>query len=304
MSTRIKVLAILVGTALSFLTLPAYAAAVNLVEYDDPLGDACDVVPGGPCTGTAPDFSGLSVRNYVDGEITFAAEVANRSNFESGDDYDFALDTDRNPATGPTGADWRVLFQEVAGTSEISVDRWNENAHDFQSWQIAQNWGWSQGPFVSFKMADLGLRFGDSFDFYLLSEKGSEADFAPGGAGSVPPLTWSFHVERVPDCGLDGSQGPDVLTGTTGHDYICGHRGKDEISGFAGADRLLGGDGPDLLRGGSGADVLRGGEGRDLILAGGGHDRIYARNGSIDTIRCGNGNDVVVSDAKDRLIGC
>src|SRR3954453_20604515 len=124
MSTRIKVLAILVGTALSFLTLPAYAAAVNLVEYDDPLGDACDVVPGGPCTGTAPDFSGLSVRNYVDGEISFAAVVANRSSFKNGDDYEIGLDTDRDPTTpqaGSRGLEWSMTFFTANGTTKFQV---------------------------------------------------------------------------------------------------------------------------------------------------------------------------------------
>jgi Ca2+-binding RTX toxin-like protein len=59
----------------------------------------------------------------------------------------------------------------------------------------------------------------------------------------------------------------------------------------------------DKLYAGAGGDRLDGGPGRDLLHGGAGPDRLDARDGRRDTIMCGGG-DVVMADARDRLLGC
>jgi Ca2+-binding RTX toxin-like protein len=60
----------------------------------------------------------------------------------------------------------------------------------------------------------------------------------------------------------------------------------------------------DRLSGGDGNDRIDGGDGRNRYLGGAGRDVIDAANGSVETISCGTGRDVVRADAGDRLRGC
>ena len=132
------------------------------------------------------------------------------------------------------------------------------------------------------------------------------------------------------DC-IDGATGNDTivggddndkLVGASGDDRLSGDDGRDSLFGGAGKDRLAGGDGRDSLGGGSGNDRLEGGpdadrlfgeggkdrilagDGRNVVDGGSGNDSIEARNGEVDTIRCGRGRDLVRADRSDRLSSC
>jgi Ca2+-binding RTX toxin-like protein len=71
------------------------------------------------------------------------------------------------------------------------------------------------------------------------------------------------------------------------------------VSAGAGGDRVNGGSGNDRLAGQSGADVITGGAGSDTITGGDGNDRIDARDGAVDTVTCGAGEDVAKLDEND-----
>ena len=86
--------------------------------------------------------------------------------------------------------------------------------------------------------------------------------------------------------GIDGGSGDDTLTTGAGDDTVAGGAGADRISTGPGADRIDGGAGADVLRGGSGADRLR------------------SRDRSTDSVSCGPGRDVALSDAKDWIEPC
>ncbi|TML33540.1 MAG: hypothetical protein E6G29_12000 [Actinobacteria bacterium] len=51
----------------------------------------------------------------------------------------------------------------------------------------------------------------------------------------------------------------------------------------------------------SGNDHLIGGKGRDVLKGGPGNDTIDARDGQVDTINCGSGDDQVKADRKDHV---
>ena len=258
------------------------ASAANIAVFHDPVGD-----PG-------PDVSALRITNYTDGTLVLSIRVADETSF--GDDF------------------YHVTLDDLGESSTQPEYRFVLRAYEIRSWQLnpatgdfdptrppSLEWGWSVGPVFTVKIDELGLAFGDRFATQIRTfDTRGGADVAPD-----PPRRWTFRLERIPDCGLDGTRGGDVLAGGRGGDHICGHRGNDTIRGGAGNDRLAGGAGRDLLIGGLGHDTLRGGPGRDRIVAGRGNDRIYARDGQRDTVRCGRGDDVVVSaDARDHLIGC
>jgi len=120
---------------------------------------------------------------------------------------------------------------------------------------------------------------------------------------------------------LKGTKKRDRILGRGGDDLIKGRRGRDRLKGNKGNDTLLGGKGNDRLRGGPGEDVLSGGQGNDRIAGGPGRnqinmvdgveqgspgdDVINARNGELDEIDCGAGNDTVYVDrAEDGVIDC
>jgi hypothetical protein len=114
-----------------------------------------------------------------------------------------------------------------------------------------------------------------------------------------------------------------TFNGTPGNDdvYITSRDDKRVINTFEGDDKIEGGYGTEIIDGGAGADAINGGYGHDTITGGPGpdvingdggaycgyytcsvpfgNDTIYARDGEVDQIECGVGEDTVVADAAD-----
>ncbi len=121
---------------------------------------------------------------------------------------------------------------------------------------------------------------------------------------------------------------PSTLTGSDADEYlevvqvtspstIRGAGGNDTLRGSDGAETLDGGPGNDDVDGGMGDDTITGGPGRDSIAGdrrGGdcgpvwcklpfGNDTIDARDGEVDSVGCGFGEDTVYADANDVVSG-
>ncbi len=98
---------------------------------------------------------------------------------------------------------------------------------------------------------------------------------------------------------------PSTMNGFGGDDQLSGTDRADVIDGGAGADELNGGYGGDTITGGPGADVINGdrparcNEMHCDISPGAANDVINARDGEVDSIACGPGEDRVVADASD-----
>ncbi len=119
-----------------------------------------------------------------------------------------------------------------------------------------------------------------------------------GGAGND-----EFFVRSSAD------QGDSTVTGAGGDDRLTGHDHVEAIDGGAGADRIEGGFGNDALTGGPGRDTIFGDSTADTCnllscRVPFGNDVIDARDGEVDTIDCGVGEDRVTADAIDVLAGC
>jgi Ca2+-binding RTX toxin-like protein len=111
----------------------------------------------------------------------------------------------------------------------------------------------------------------------------------------------------------------DVTAPETGSNGSYDGRGGDDVilAGDAHGDTLNGGAGNDQLTAGFGNDTIVGGPGQDIIqadrpgrcnelhcdLPGGalGDDTIDVRDGEVDTVNCGIGNDKVTADANDSI---
>src|SRR6478752_5811599 len=123
-----------------------------------------------------------------------------------------------------------------------------------------------------------------------------------------------------------GASGNDTINGVQGNDWLNGGAGDDKISGDANGtgdltsrDRMYGGsgndtsdgqNGNDLMSGGTGDDTQHGGAGNDKIFAnlgqdttyvdaGTGDDRFHTRDGEVDRVTCGDGNDTALLDNVD-----
>lgn len=125
-------------------------------------------------------------------------------------------------------------------------------------------------------------------------------DYIDGGTGSDANL---------PDfIGLEGGSGDDRVSGGSGNDIIdgdylnclvpaCDEDADVEVpNNQQGDDSLDGGPGDDGIYGQRGNDTLIGGPGIDLLFGDQDNDRIYARDGQVDYIYCGPGNDLVQYD--------
>jgi RTX calcium-binding nonapeptide repeat (4 copies) len=103
---------------------------------------------------------------------------------------------------------------------------------------------------------------------------------------------------------LTGGAKDDSLSGGTGNDTLTGGAGDDLLVGDLGNDRLSGGAGRDDLDGDFGNDTLIGGPAKDVFFGFVGRDRIDAVDGVKETVDCGNDDDVVRIDLRDRIQFC
>lgn len=90
-----------------------------------------------------------------------------------------------------------------------------------------------------------------------------------------------------------------VELGGGGDNTLRGTDGADRIAGFNGGDVLYGGPGDDTLYGGAGKDEIYAAQGDDDVLAGAGDDFIEAKDGRVDRVGCGPGDDSVSADRED-----
>jgi hypothetical protein len=157
--------------------------------------------------------------------------------------------------------------------------------------------------------------YGGSLDDLLLGEEG--LDILNGGPGNDV---------------LDGGPGPDQISGgdvpgypANGFDLVDysdrvvgvsvsldgrtndGEPGEgdtvgtnvEDVAGGSGPDVIVGSDVSNELYGEEGNDTIDGGPDEDLLDGGGGDDTLRARDGAIDRLSCGSGNDTAVVDADD-----
>jgi Ca2+-binding RTX toxin-like protein len=118
---------------------------------------------------------------------------------------------------------------------------------------------------------------------------GSLADTLDGGAGTDT---------------IDGGDGDDLITGGLGDDTLNGGRGKDRLFGNAGKDVVHGDGDNDEIDGGIGDDTIDGGQGSDVIRGDTGADRIASKDGFVDNVNCGLGQDVLTRDSNDTIKRC
>lgn len=159
----------------------------------------------------------------------------------------------------------------------------------------------------------------------------------PAAPPATPPTAGPPAVAPLPLCKgkqatitgsgtIRGTKGADVIVGSAGADRIeagggadlvCAGDGRDRILGGGGADRLFGEAGSDRMSGGAGNDSVDGGAGNDRLLepedsgkgedrlsGGSGRDRIVTAGHQRDSVDCGAGRDVAVTDVFDRVRRC
>lgn len=314
-------------TTAMFLGLTGTALAAQ--NYFDSQGDS----------GTAPDILGLTIDNDNEGGFSFNMQIANRTDFVVNDLYIIHLDTDQDATTGGLdGAEYEIVANRDAQTNMVGAEarKWNSAIQNWDHLDTPIAIGWSDGPLFGLTFRDFGLDYGDSFNVVIsdgvVGSNPPQRDAAPE-EDSQPTPPWTYTIQHVSICQVDGTDADDLMLGTSMPDWLCGFggndiirgfedndrlsggAGKDRINGSVGDDRIKGGGGKDKLKGGFGDDRIKGGGKRDVIRAGGGNDivkagkgndKIYARDGEADLIKCGKGHRdrVVTLDRQDVFRRC
>jgi Ca2+-binding RTX toxin-like protein len=152
-----------------------------------------------------------------------------------------------------------------------------------------------------------------------VSMDGVANDGRPGEADNVVNVE---KIESHVSGTLAGGPGDDIFTVYAnldeGNSALIGNGGNDKLTAGDYQDTLDGGAGNDVLIGGLGNDTITGGPGQDTINGDAtastcgiysckvpfGNDTIYARDGEVDTIDCGVGQDTAVVDAIDVVSSC
>jgi Ca2+-binding RTX toxin-like protein len=176
--------------------------------------------------------------------------------------------------------------------------------------------GGSGGDFIVAGKGVDNVSGGDGWDLIL------------GGSGNDAALNGDAGRDRVHggdgDDALDGGIHGDLLWGGDGADTTAGGDGNDRIAGGRGNDTSNGGNGNDLIFANLGVDTTDGGAGNDYLWAmargdvnkdveldttgdnltgGEGDDRFRVRDGEVDQISCGPGNDTAWVDTVDQIDG-
>ena len=159
-------------------------------------------------------------------------------------------------------------------------------------------------------------------------------DQLSGGAGND-------HLDAgIGDDELQGNAGADNLVGGQGRDEISGGTDDDtvdysgnaapltvdldgstyddgaenegdtvladveNVTGGTGDDNLTGNDQHNVLIGAQGNDTIDGGTNNDTLIGASGDDTIQSKDGVLDVVDCGIGNDSLDSDPVDQLTDC
>ena len=84
-----------------------------------------------------------------------------------------------------------------------------------------------------------------------------------------------------------------IIRGTDDNDSLIGYADNSIITGAAGNDTITDSQGNDLIDGGTGDDFITDGGGSDAIEGGAGSDTITDLGDGINTLRGGDGNDII-----------
>ena len=142
---------------------------------------------------------------------------------------------------------------------------------------------------------------------YSAPEDGTDiTPTAPGPSTPAPSVALPLSAVPLPSRTPVIPRNPVVSKPLVKPHGITRHGTKrnDTLVGSAFADVLKGLAGNDTILGLAGADAIDGGPGRDHVDAGPGNDRIQARDGAVDVIACGSGDDTVIADRDDRVSRC
>jgi Ca2+-binding RTX toxin-like protein len=106
-----------------------------------------------------------------------------------------------------------------------------------------------------------------------------------------------------------GNSGPSTLIGRGGDDELVAHDFNDTVDGGNGADHVEGGLGNDTVTGGPGQDTIYGDATASRCTYYSckipfGNDTINARDGEVDNVDCGIGQDTAVVDTIDVVVNC
>ena len=119
-------LAIAIALGAALVALPANAlgsssrAASNSQNYPDSIGEDAQ----------APDITSVDVSNDDSGNITFKINVSNRPAFTSDMEFQIALDTDNNPATGDPnalGTDYLIILDP----GQVILGQWSTSSNGY-----------------------------------------------------------------------------------------------------------------------------------------------------------------------------
>src|SRR5919199_53791 len=150
--------------------------------------------------------------------------------------------------------------------------------------------------------------FGLAGDDRLVGGPGNDRIF---GAGGDDTLGGGDSRDRIfGGAGNDtslGENGNDLMAGGTGDDHQDGGAGNDRIFANLGVDVTAGGDGNDDLWALARGDVHPGPGGAvdqvgDTLDGGAGNDTFRTRDGEVDRIVCGPGNDTALLDQVDVIL--
>ena len=184
--------------------------------------------------------------------------------------------------------------------------------HDFAHYSVEDSARVKAG--TGCRRADPGRRHLFTCDMDIFGEV--RAVVRLGDRSDLARVLGDFDSARV-----EAGGGDDVVRGRPGGRHaarrardgrpVRRRRGGQAVRGSAAGGAWTGrrtvscgGAGSDLLAGSAGANLIDGGPGVDKVDAGRGRDIIQARDGAIEQVHCGAGEDSAITDGIDYPLAC
>jgi hypothetical protein len=256
---------------------------------------SCDTVPGGSVQ--LPDrvtVSGTDGNEVVEGSCFFAS-VALHFTASAGDDRVTVGCGGSNIDLGPGDDDAGVSsrFSILAANTIVGGDG-NDRITGVNDPDTFQG-----GAGRDILRAGAGSDIIDGGPGRDTVDGGTGTDAIAGGDG-IDVVTYEDRAGSEPvTIALDGA----ANDGAPGENDAVAADVEDAIGG-GGDDTISGGAGPNEIEGGDGGDVIDGLGGRDTIDGGTGNDRITSRDGIQESVDCGDGNDLAITDEFDSALNC
>jgi Ca2+-binding RTX toxin-like protein len=285
------------------------------------LDEAFNVVPAG-CMGTTStmDCNPQPINTVVNGSVNADAVDANCGIFGDGSDLTFNAGSGDDEVETNCGSDFNLGSGNDTGVGNGTLrgdagnDALSSGSSLFGSFGSTLIGGAGRDTLIG-RAGNDTLDGGDDNDRLEAGagndslKGGNGRDMLLPGLGTDAVIEGGDGVDTVSYEDVTSDQGLSLSINGAADDGAPNEKDNigadiENITGSPSPDNIIGSDGVNVIEGDAGNDTIDPLKGNDFVSGGSGDDVITTRDGEIDAVNCGDGNDRLTSDEFDSVANC